>query len=1123
MTMTWRPRPQPSVLSRIPLNDAQREAVEGREDLIVTAGAGTGKTRTLVARYLGLLEAGLPLRGILAITFTRKAAREMRNRLRQEIGQWLAAAPVEQRPFWQSCYADLDTAYIGTIHSLCSRILRAHPAEAAIDPLFETLDESDAAILKNQVIDNTLRWAADDNRFRELFHIMGVSNVILYLNGLIAAPQEAMAAWQAMGDDPLAHWQVACESMFQRFWLHDETQALFDNLRLLDRDGYINAAEAKGDKLAGPLRALLQARRQIDGCRARGDWAGVCTTLAVLKGNMPNVGRTANWPAMPAAKDVVKALKARYAAQIEPWFAKADWAADQQVAALLPALRRLFEQAIRAYNHAKVERGSVDYDDLERRTLELLQGHPEIAAAWRARIQALLVDEFQDTNQRQRQLVDLLTQGEANLFVVGDAKQSIYRFRGADVTVFRATQQEIVANQGRHLRLQRTYRAHYALVAKLNRLLEPMLDVESDAPYAVPFEPLQAAKAEPPAGLRPPYIEMVVGVGENADQGRQVAAQALVERLAELGSGGVPFGHMALLFRASTTFYYYEDALEAAGIPFVTVAGRGFFDRPEIRDLLNGLQALADPSNDVAMAGLLRSPGIGLTDEALFRLRWSAQDEPVPFWQALRDAVHALDDSEQAVATWTRETLEPLHQVVGRLPIATVLKRLLDTTNYRAILQRQGNQRALRNVDKLLADAHQSQAIHVGAFLDYIRVRRDVATREGEAPVEAEGAAQLMTIHQAKGLEFPVVVMADLNRGNGGGGQGLLLSPKWGWLLPLKVEDNHGLAYGMAQQEEAAMEAAESARLFYVAATRAAGKLILSGHGTVKKNGRLSANGWLGQIWELFDGQLAPKDGSGWDRPTRTPLMLRGAPWLEAHVVGAHPLAQVRDDTGSSDETDDRKGAAPLSTPWLTSLLPSTPHAATEDDQEQETTRRSWRVVPDPAQPRAQSWIVGRMVHGALQRWCTEGEALTALLQTQGRSLGLVNEQALRDGMVRAQRLLGRFRQHPLYEEMSQASIRHHELPYEYDDEGSPHHVIDALYQRQDSQWVVVDFKTDRIRGAKALTERIDRYKPQVEGYVRDLSAMLGVTPQAQLVFLDVDAEVKIVPVQATGSPDRGD
>jgi ATP-dependent helicase/nuclease subunit A len=480
---------------------------------------------------------------------------------------------------------------------------------------------------------------------------------------------------------------------------------------------------------------------------------------------------------------------------------------------------------------------------------------------------------------------------------VGDAKQSIYRFRGADVTVFRDVQARI-ERIGAHIALTRTYRAHESLTEGLNALLAPLMEKrEGDEAYMVPFAPLEAARQRPETKIEGPYVELLVGLGKDADQGRDVAARALASRLWALHTkAGVDFGEMALLFRASTGFPQWEDALEKAEIPFITVAGRGFFDRPEVRDILGALKALANPADDLAMTGLLRSPAIGISDASIYRLRWDKENTEGPrgLWRSLHNCTDCLSEPDRSRAERALEILTPLQRIIGRLPVVTVMKRFLDETGYQAIARRSGDERARRNIEKLLTNAHRSQQVSVSAFLEYVRTMRDVSAREGEAPVEAEGAVQLMTIHQAKGLEFPVVVLADLGRSPYRGRNGLLLSRTWGPLIPLQIDQMSSIVYALGKQREQDKEEAEAKRLLYVAATRAADKLILNGHGTAstRKNGTLSIQfrGWLGTIGETLGADKKPWKSPDIMQQDSMPIRLAQNPdWIEGTLYTSSP------------------------------------------------------------------------------------------------------------------------------------------------------------------------------------------------------------------------------------------
>ncbi|MGH2537468.1 MAG: UvrD-helicase domain-containing protein, partial [Candidatus Promineifilaceae bacterium] len=609
---------------------------------VVTAGAGTGKTRTLVGRYLSLLAAGRPLREVAAITFTRKAAQELRNRIRGQMRAYLQRPDLEpaERRLWDGCYTSLDAARIGTIHTLCAEILRAHPAELGLDPRFDVLEEAQAALLSAQAVEETLAWAADQSEVAHLFSLFGEAGLRAGLARLLAGRLEVAAVFGGPAADPWPLWQAALVPLLSAFVDDPAVAAGFDELLALEADGTLARAAAAGDRLAAPLATLLDLWRQVQAARQAGDWAGLSALLPPLRANLKQVGRQAVWaPAQP--KLVIASLQAAYDAAFGDCFGGKpfDLGLDRRLAAAMPGLRLAFDYLDGRCRQHKAERGALDFDDLEGLALQLLNEQPAALARWRRELSAILVDEYQDTNGRQRDLINLLAGAAGDLFIVGDAKQSIYRFRGAEVAVFRQERARI----GRPHTLAVSYRAHQALIAGLNALLRPVLgDADDPArPWREPFAPLAAERERPACQLEGPFIELHLAVASKSAGGLELAAAALAARLSELvaaAEGCLGYGDIAILCRASSSFAAYEDALDAAGIPYLTLAGRGFYERPEVRDLLNALQALADPSDDLALAGLLRSPVVGFSDAELFDLcrRWAAAGTPGSLWAFLQ-------------------------------------------------------------------------------------------------------------------------------------------------------------------------------------------------------------------------------------------------------------------------------------------------------------------------------------------------------------------------------------------------------------------------------------------------------------------------------------------------------
>ena len=1118
------------IVQQIGLSAEQVPAVLQRgKDVAVTAAAGAGKTLTLVARYVAVLAEFVPLRSIVAITFTRKAAREMRNRIRQEMRRYLSRIDLteSERERWQQLYGELDAARIGTIHSLCTEILRQHPAEAGIDPRFGVLEEGQANILRDRAVGETLSWAANEEDVVRLFSLLRERPLRATVDSLLRRRLEAEEAFRDLPHDLLGHWSRA---------LDEGQRSTLDKLEECEawRDA---VATLRATNATDPNDRMGSQRRQV--------LAAIATPAAPLSRRLDALtslgsvrltgGSARNWPGgrndVSQVKAALRTLRGLWRSQ-ERLLTLQLTPLDESLTKAMPPLQALFRHAVARYQRLKDERNALDFDDLEQGALSLLNRDPSVRHRWQEEIQAILVDEFQDTNSRQRDLVQCLNGAGGKLFIVGDAKQSIYRFRGADVTVFRGLRQEIQNQDGVVYSLDTTFRAHKGLVQGLNGLLRPVLGTKDDPsrPWAEPFSPLKRHREQPGPGFVSPHIELHLGLGTKSAGGLDLAADGLAGRIVALvesadvqvaeaeGFRPIGYGDVAILCRASTSFAAYEDALERAGVPFLTVAGRGFYDRPEIRDLLNVLRTLGDPTDDLALVGTLRSPAFGLSDEALYWLcaAWRQTAPSASLWQAIRGSDGCVPKEELGRLRRAAGIIERLQQRAGRTVIADLLKAFLDATDYCAGLMQGGQHRAVRNVAKLLSDAHASGIVSVGEFLEYVGELRGTGAREGEARATSEGVVQIMSVHAAKGLEFPIVVIGDVTYGYGSR-PSLLLSPDLGVLLPLRDDDDqYSASFMLGKALEEDQEAAEEDRLLYVAATRASEKLLISGCVSLKRNGGLSSpRGWLAKIagpeclgWETIS--YAEKESSG----RAITFALEMGRSTDERV----PVSCTLYEPGW--RWDGRtKAAAPsvheiaTTPPPLLSPVHAGEAALDRKLVDQATMQRVWRVVPRQARRRAPGWVIGILVHKALAAWRFPDEGFEAWALAKARGLGIVDRQQLRHAMVISRQLLLRFRRHPLWQEMDSAHKRYHEVPYTLlVEDRMENGVIDALFQR-DGRWTIVEFKTDHVRNREkfmALLRRED-YLTQVERYARAVHSLLGQRPRVALCMLDYGGRVRAV------------
>jgi ATP-dependent helicase/nuclease subunit A len=1127
-------------------------------NLIVVAGAGSGKTRVLVERYLTLLETheDWELNQLVAITFTQKAAQEMRDRVRGEMQKKLDAAYAAQEmtkaSVWARRLTGMDSARIDTIHALCTTILRQNAAEAGIDPLFEVLDETGARILLESTLDALISsMAAASDPTATLFREYRASDIRTALISLVndspaALPGDLLAAWQAM-------WQAEVQASMSALQAHEAV------------------AYAAGRVLPTGEDRLLDVWRitqmHVQTLHSTHDPYALVAALRGLKENIKLSGGTAGfWGSKEAVAEEKALLKVirELAESLLARVGEPPNAHDQRAAALLPLWLRLQQGARAAYIEAKRERGSLDFDDLEARTRWLLLHKPHIRQRYASgEFQHLLVDEFQDTNAAQWDIIRLLAAPEAQgrLFVVGDPKQSIYSFRGADVSVFDQVRGEILTGGGEQVLLGRSFRTHAPLVACFNALFARLLvrdDSSPAAPYQITMgEPMDAARQDAPDVQ--PFLELTLidttDAGENAsEQGRIAEAFAVAERIQALVEAGTPiydrderavrpldYGDCALLFRSMNDVPLYENAFKTLDLPYVTVAGKGYYDRQEVWDLLNLLRALYHPGDMLALAAALRSPLFALSDDALFalRLRRDAEGNTPPLWEALA-AADGVPQGEHERLAFAHSTLTTLRRLAGRVTIAELLEAALDATGYLAVVTGlPDGARRRGNIEKLLEKARSSGKLTLGEFSHYLDDLSAMEAREGEATLDSAGAITLMTIHKSKGLEFPLVFLVDVARG-AGGHEGVLLHEA-GLGLACKVydadegKDAAPYLYRKILALREAQADAESRRLLYVAATRAQDRLFISGQAGRKKDGGWSTRGWLGQVMAAFALEELERDTTvdyEWGR-----LLLRVLPASSAPDERT-PLAQV-----ARWQVDEGDAAMP---PLLKKVQVARDASARSLSATQIMTlgayhadlptrrsvyRQRWQrslartAVPDHIErvtgmmtavtPRK----IGEIVHRALRWWQfpTERDDLSAVLQSYAWEEGIVEPEGIEQAVKEARTLLQGFRSSSIFPLIDQAvrDRKHYpELPFIFQtDKRTIYGKLDALIQTPDGKSVIVDYKSSTMpngRQRATLEAHAQRYYLQVGVYAAAVERMLGVTPAVYVHYIRYNQSIPV-------------
>ena len=1075
-----------SVLAAFRLNDEQRRAVEAREkDVVVTAGAGSGKTSTLVGRYLHLLADGIEPRHIAAITFTRKAALEMQSRVRTKLEELKSRADKpEDLQFWADLVGKMDGARIGTIHSLCAEILRNHPAEAGVDPRFDMLDESLASHYKNEAVQDCLAWMVTREEMLPLLRQVK----LLSLERILADLLDDRLKAHDIFDKEIDFAPAYCAEIRKRI-----RAVSLDEM--MDTIGGMSplALEEDCGNLAAPLREIWQNWQALQATLQSDDALAITQGLFDLQRSFPtgNTGKRSS----EVRKDFF-AMRKRFDESLAILFnsdgkTRPERLVQENHASLLALLKQAFMVLDQAYQARKDADQALDFDDLEYYTLQLLRD-PAICDRWQSELEAVLVDEYQDTNRRQREIVNALAGKNGNLFIVGDMRQSIYRFRGADVTVFREEQERIRREGGELIKLNLTYRSHAPLLDGMGVLLSKAIGTEEDPnrPHFVPFTTMKAHREHAPAHMPNAPIEFMLGAAENMDEARGKLADVLAARLLGLKDTGVihSWDEVAILCRASTSFQYYESALERAGIPFSTVAGKGFYERAEIRDLINILRYLAYPADQTALVGLLRSPAFGLSDTSLLRLH-KAFDSFEGLLEKQADFL-GEDQAEKfrRVVRFTEEFL-PL---VDRVHVGVLLSRIFDWCDCRAILSLpsededggRSDLRLWRNLDKLLDEAIHSDLVSVREFLKRLDTLSDAGAREGEAVSDAQGAVSIMTIHKSKGLEFPVVVLGDCGRRENFRSQGVFINSEIG--ITLKQEQP-SLAYLAAKTLEQEEEESESSRLLYVAMTRAKDLLILNGH--VRLGNKASSAAWCRDL--LAAAGLVPENiVKVADKLVQNHQALPGL-----NVSVWCPASAQR--WSRNEQEKQSLSVKTLEPPLFNEVRQTVRKTGEEIDEEAEE---------DPikvSESQARARILGRIVHKMLQRWIFPGdEEFEPMLN------GLLNDFRVADPVLReyfreqSRAKLEAFSKHPLFADINAAEERYAELPYTYWKwDRHAHRVIDLLFCK-DGQWQLVDFKTDPVESEEDRQRLVETYRRQLTDYKTAMEKELGQRVRAKICFL---------------------
>lgn len=679
--------------------ESQKKALDYQRHLSVTANAGSGKTKVLVQRYVDIvLKTDVNVSDIVAITFTEKAASELKKKIADIIEKKTTEATNRtERRRLESVRDGLASAIIGTIHSFCARLLRDFPVEAGVDANFGVLQGVDQTVMLQESITEAFDAAlSDDQRKPQLMtalRMLGRHTVEHIINSLIwkreqvqrllpedgsmvapvTPPLTINGLYAKSDDEVLAFWQERIDAYIGTLvnspdWLEDIKTVV----------------EVAVGRLKPDVETLLKQFETTSELQRRLSLYQQIIKLALTQEpgiRIDFIGRNVDRGAVE--RHIISLV--RHYQSVKPFLGLVSEEAHKAHATLLQLTRTLlalYRDVIERYDNSKAENGQLDFEDLQLRAKLLLQ-NPEVRQRLADRYRFIMVDEYQDTNLLQYEILrPLITEYRTgNLFVVGDDKQSIYGFRGAEVEVFDRTKTEMVDSQKENqpffwqgselgseaeerkgkLYLSESFRLLIDLVAFVNLVFEQTMgDHISD--YEVEYTPLVKARRNSASGK----IEMLLLPSDSEDTSNtqeEMIARRIVN-LVESGhavwkeSGGeetskpVQFGDIAILLRSRTYLTEIEQALLKYNIPYIISGGVGFYQTQEIYDFYNYFQFLLNTHDDIALVGILRSPFFGISDAELYRIVLTSQD--ADFWsKAQRHAseVEASARIRYAVAT----------------------------------------------------------------------------------------------------------------------------------------------------------------------------------------------------------------------------------------------------------------------------------------------------------------------------------------------------------------------------------------------------------------------------------------------------------------------------------------
>ena len=1214
----------------MPLTEEQLEAVQSIDKhVLVSAGAGSGKTSVLVERYLEVLrcDAEANVSDIIAVTFTRKAAEEMRTRLKEGLKKLADQAPgAEESARWRQCLVEIESSRIGTIHSLCEFLLKTRSTTAAVDPRFELLDDLERAQLLDESIRDAIHFVLDQPRcqFNELldFPLEQITEMLKQLLSsslrygeackpfLNATNPGADATNEAKDLQGQTERIRAFASTFVQATYRAKVRQLINQREFRLNARYIldtpwadrqNGLALKQDEVTSLLERLLECGEED---------ADALQELAQLE--LSRAGGPAGATLRAAIKAIRDSAK-EVTTKLQPDLNDADTTAFAVISSLLSAADR----ARNFYERGKQRHQKLDFDDLILRTAALVQTAESGSGLAMHNIRALLIDEFQDTNSIQARMLAGLAAGSklTRLFLIGDDKQSIYKFQGADVGTFnlckgfiaslngddysqprtdrqtskspepqpdeaannsasahagvrvrgneadleqtssgapRASAPGIpgwpsLSGQGQLGSLSLSFRSHPAIVEFVNVLFHRLFDAGEDAEaFRSRFQALNAARRDNQEQQRVEIITFTADQNDSdepsekrqalstavAPSQTQIEAKLVAKYILEAkarkitvlekDSGSerpVRFGDFAVLLQANGDFAAIEAALSEAEIPYISFAGAGYLERQEILDLENLLKWLLSPQDGHALLAALRSPLFGISDDIIHDLK--SRNSP-SLWSALRQAAAAEQDTALlAAASLLKDCLDRC----GQFTVDELIRYILKRSSFDIILSAipAGKQRS-RNLWKFVDLAARHNHLGLRGFLDCLQAMRDNNIKNlSDAPLTADDAVKIMTIHKSKGLEFGVVVLPRCNRRAHAQSSKMLFGKEFGIAIDTARESDEikPAFFQAADALNKMLDEEEKKRLLYVAVTRARDHLAILV--PAKPGKSLSFEKWLRDGLDLRDiegSQACPLTISVTSAGRTASFVLRSmvvddtppSSQLEPRETEKHDSAEpscreAMTDPSLTDSQSASQQPPPTAIPHPDDIDLSL--LATLNKPAGQMNPVPWqslvRATPSLIQPEVHATILGNYFHLLMDRLCQflDGVSLETMQDLLVHPQVAVYHPAWQHQLLEeGAKLIAIFRDSQLMTQMQTARRLIHETSYFTMNNGRAQSECrpDLIIEDQSGAWSIVDFKTDHFDLA-AMGKQAKTHQAQLQGYAGDFQHLTGIEPRAYVYF----------------------